>query len=270
MQEITISGTYLEGGEKGNSPANYRNCLIQGFEKIGVKIAEVTPSLSSRTKYVATWGWQRGKALRDQGHEVLVLERGYIGDRFKYTSLGWNGLNNYANFPDYPEDKGERFKSHGGILKPWMGYGKYILILGQVQNDASLKGKNINLWYEQVAAEAERIHKLPVYFRPHPEAKRRGGYNSVEGIKNLPGSLEDALNDALFTIAYNSNSCLDSILAGIPCFAGDKGTMAWNLCMPSLEKIETPYREPLVHKIAWNQWSSSEIRSGEALKAFLK
>lgn len=237
----------------------HQKAMISGLRKIGIRGISVSNEISVRTKYVACWGWKLGKRLRERGLEVLVMERGYIGDRFKYTSLGWNGLNGYATFPEYPDDGGERFREHGGVMKPWKDGGDYALILGQVKNDASLQGKDISSWYKQRSEDC-KAYELPVFFRPHPEARRRGGYTSISGIPNIEGSLEDVLAGAAVTVAFNSNSCLDSLLAGVPCFAGDKGSLVFSLCNGL--KVD---REP-IHQIAWKQWSIEEIESGEPLK----
>lgn len=264
---VAILGHPSRPGE-AHSPSSHRQAIADGFRALGFDVIETpSPIPDSRTRYVVCWGWRRGQALRSRGYEVLVMERGYIGDRFHYTSLGWNGLNNHAVFPEYPDDGGERFRAHGGVLKPWKEGGNYALILGQVKNDASLKGLYIGPWYSTIAKRITKTHGIDVYFRPHPEARRRGGYLSIEGAPIMSGSLEASLDGALFTAAYNSNSCLDSILHGVPTYAGDSGTMAWGMHMPTLDEIVRPQREPIVHQIAWRQWSMEEIRSGYPLEA---
>lgn len=251
-----------------SSPAHHISVLAEALLQKNIDVVKIVGGNASKNfKHIACWGWKRGSIARENGHEVLVMERGYIGDRFKYSSLGWNGLNNHATFPAYPDDGGARFREHGGVIKPWKKCGDYILILGQVKGDASLKGQDITGWYCDVAERAKNIYGLPVYFRPHPESRRRGGYCSIDGIENMKGSLQEAMDGALFTIAYNSNSCIDSVLAGVPCYAGDKGTMAWDLCMKDLSEIVTPDREKTVHQIAWTQWTLEEIQSGYPLGA---
>ena len=248
----------------------HARAMGEGFGQIGVKSYLVSDYRQVKTKNVTTWGWRIGSELYEKGHNVLVQERGYIGDRFKYTSLGWNGLNGHAIFPTYSYDEGKRFYEHGGFLKPWKKDGDYIVILGQVKNDASLQGKDLTSWYYNTAKQLEKIHSLPVYFRPHPEAGRRGGYNHIEGISNMGGTLEECLSRAKFTVAYNSNSCLDSVLNGVPCYAGDEGTMAYDMCMGDMYAVETPSRELKAYAIAWTQWTLDEIRSGLPLKRLMK
>lgn len=244
--------------------------LKEGLSSIGIASKVVQNINMSNSNTVACWGWRMGSRLLMSGKQVLVMERSYIGDRFYYYSLGWNGLNNYASFPEYPDDGGERFKYHGGVIKPWKKTGDYILILGQVKGDASLKGQDIMPWYIDIAKKAYKHYGLPVYYRPHPESVRRRGYERLDGIENIGGTLEEAMSGALFTIAYNSNSCLDSVLSGVPCYSGDKGTMAWDLCMKDIKELYYPDREKIAHQIAWKQWTLDEIGQGIPLQALFK
>lgn len=248
----------------GHVPCRGLDSAYEGLRNLGHDVKRIPYSRNPIDKHIVCWGYKNkiaGRFMR-QRKDCLILELGYIGNRTQNISVGWNGLNGYAEFPEYPCDNGERFRAHGGVLKPWKEGGDYILILGQVKGDASLKGYDIMPWYIQCARKAAQIYNLPVYFRPHPEAKRRGGYNEIPGIPNLEGSLAESIEGALFTIAYNSNSCLDSILSGTPCYAGNKGTMAYDLCMKSIEEIIRPEREKLVYDIAWKQWTIDELRRG--------
>lgn len=249
---------------------DHADALASGFDVHGIKYEKILARGNIRNKNVAIWGWRLGKELYLRGHNCLIMERGYIGDRFKYTAMGWNGLNNYATFPKYPDDNGERFRQHNVKIKPWKKNGEYIVIMGQVHNDASLQGNDISQWYSDIAKKAYDIYKKPVFFRPHPDAMRRGGYMYVDGLKNIVGNLDDVLESALFTIAFNSNSCLDSIIAGVPCYAGDKGTMAYDLCMKDLNNLIYPSREKKLHEISYTQWNLNEIAAGTPIKRLIE
>lgn len=269
MQPLSVVHS-MRGIQGDLSPSSHRALLVEGMRNIGVEVLEPDMYGDVRGKHVCAWGWRRSEVFRNKGYEVLVMERGYIGDRFKLTSLGWNGLNGFADFPEYPDDGGARFREHGGVLKPWKEKGDYVLILGQVRGDASLRGQDISSWYEKTAKAIKKHYGVPVYFRMHPDAIRRGGYKEILDVPRLEGTLEQALSEALFTVAYNSNSCLDSILAGVPCYAGDRGTMAFDLCMPHWQALHYPDRERAVHRIAWTQWSQEEIRTGIALEKLVE
>jgi len=244
----------------------HQKVLAEGLKVLGIQpllcffVERVT------TPIVACWGWRNGIILRERGHDVIIMERGYIADRFAYTSLAWNGLNGHADFPDYPDDGGERFRSMGVEIKPWKTGGDYALILGQVPGDASLQGLDLMPWYEDVAEQIDIKHGLPVHFRPHPDVMSKGIMQNVQGTVPSQGTLQEALSGAAFTVCFNSNSSVDSVLAGVPCIVGDRGSMAYDMCGKSVKEIIRPDRTDWAHQLAWKQWSLDEIKSGEALK----
>lgn len=240
-----------------------------GLAKLGIK-AKLSYSPRADTKYVACWGWRVGKELRNQGHEVLVLERGYIGDRFKYTSIGWNGLNGRGLFAEYPDDCGQRFRQHGGVIKPWKSDGDYAVIMGQVPGDMNLLGKNLMEFYKEKLLEIkDHYDGLPVIFRPHPVLKSRGIRQHVKGALESVDSLDGDLANAKFTVCFNSNSAVESILSGVPCVVEDHGSMAWDVASHSIYALKRPDREAWAHDLAWKQWAMDEIESGKALQGAL-
>lgn len=242
--------------------------LAEGLKAHGVGVVISRSRID--TKFVACWGWRHGQTLRAQGHEVLVLERGYLGDRFKWSSLAWNGLNGYGNFCNPPDDGGERFRQHYHML-PWRKTdGEYVLVMGQVPGDASLRGKNLMPWYESVGVLAADAHQLPVKFRPHPNTESKGIRQNPRHCIRSFEPLEDAISNAHVVITYNSNSAVDAIVRGVPAVAMDQGSMAWGVTGRNVGDVVRPDRESWAAQLAWCQWSMDEIQSGEALTRLLE
>lgn len=253
----------------GGHQQSHAAALVEGLTSLGLA-CQRSMYTSARTKFetVACWGWRVGLRFREEGSRVLVMERGYLGDRFAWTSLGWNGLNGLATFPEPPDDGGERFaRHHGHLMQPWRDGGRYALLIGQVPGDAALGGKNLQPWYiEQAALAAERF-KLPVMFRPHPLAGQRSPIAHVPGTQRLDGLLSQALQDAAVVITYNSNTAVESVLAGRPTIAMSKGSMAWEVTSHAIsEPLAMPDRMSWAHRLAWKQWRLDEIRNGSALE----
>lgn len=245
------------GNPRAAHQLSHQQALSSGLRKHGLQVAEVANEHQVRTHRVACWGWRIGKRLRDAGHSVLVMERGYIGDRFAWTSLGWNGLNNRATVPPVPDDGGGRFNAnHAELLKPWQPEGDYALIMGQVPGDASLQGLDLGPWYAEQARLMTDMG-VPAFFRPHPQAHMRGAVAKVPGAPVLPGGMASALEGATVVITYNSNSGVDALLAGKSVTAADEGSMIWN--------AKSMSREQWAHRLAWRQWSMEEITTGFAL-----
>lgn len=246
------------GNPRAAHQLSHQQALSAGLRKHGLQVAEVANENQVRTHRVACWGWRIGKRLRDAGHSVLVMERGYIGDRFAWTSLGWNGLNNRATVPPVPDDGGKRFnKNHAALLKPWQPHGDYVLIMGQVPGDASLQGLDLKPWYASQADSIAKTYGCEVAFRPHPLASMRGGSSKVPGAVTMTGDLEQALSGAVMVVTFNSNSGVDALLMGKPTTVADEGGMAYG--------ITQELRESWAHRLAWRQWSLEEITAGFAL-----
>lgn len=249
--------------------ASHARALADGFAAHGVQatIRQSGPSVPTQT--VACWGWRLGQRLRAAGHEVLVMERGYLGDRFAWTSLGWNGLNGYATAPAVSRAPGcyGRFESNfGHLLKPWNPAGDYVLLIGQVPGDASLRGRDMGSWYAEAAQRAAAAYGLPVRFRAHPQALVRGVARPVAGVPSMQGDLSEALAGAAVVVTYNSNTGVDALLAGKPTVAEDAGSMAWPVAAHQIgERVVEPDRKSWAEHLAWRQFTTDEIRSGFAL-----
>ena len=88
---------------------------------------------------IVVWGVAKAKRLKDIGAKhVLVMERGYLGDRNAWVSLGWDDLNGQANFYNKYVAADRWDKYWRDQMKPWKTDGDNILICGQVITDQSL------------------------------------------------------------------------------------------------------------------------------------
>ena len=202
---------------------------------------------------------------RAAGHKVLVMERGHIGDRFKWYSLGWNGLNGHAEWPPF-SDSGERFRQHhAALMKPWrpVGSGAYVLLAAQVPGDMSLQGRDLTHWYAATALAARHHYGLPVRFREHPVATERGHRRNPGYTEPIVGTLESALARAEVCITYNSNTAVEAVLAGVPSVVDNRGAMAWDVAAHAVGARVTPDREKWAADLAWRQWRLEEIAHGD-------
>lgn len=234
--------------------------VAPGLEARGVQCHLVENSAQS--EIVLCWGWRVGLPFHREGRKVLVFERGYLGDRFHWTSIGWNGLNARADFclPDIIT--ADRFEENHAPLKPWKQSGSIVTIMGQVRGDMSLAGRDLTLWYEEQARAAEQALGLPVYFRPHP-AGIANNRNFQPDIPLIYGDLPQVLDKSALVIAYNSNSGVDAVINGVPSVSADHGSMAWEVTSRSVHDIVRGEREPWVHALAHCQWTPEEIRNAD-------
>lgn len=225
-------------------------------------------SLSSKTyyDYCFSWGWRRLERYFASGSRCLMLEHGYIGDRFKNVAVTIDGLNNRGIFPDFYDDN-RLERMFPNALKPWNPAGTYVLIIGQVRGDKSLQNKDLyKNWYADIASEAKDKYGLPVYFRQHPIDKVRHGIAKIEGLDSLGGDLKDALSAAALVITFNSNTGVDAMLSGKPVVVFDCGGMAYDIAlnqMPvSLPEGEPSGRIEWAKRLACKQFTLQELRDG--------
>lgn len=239
--------------------------FLEGLKKHGWEVDSHENALGSfgRPDLLVVWGIRGVGAIRRQiesGGEVCVLERGYVGDRQKWTSVSFGGGLNGRGIFRGPLRDPERWETlWADKLQQWRMKGGYALILGQVPTDSSISGRGVPVWYAKLS-KALRKKGIEARFRPHPHARQV----FVAGAKTLGGgSLQQAFDGCSFAITFNSNSGLDAVLAGVPTVTGDIGAMAWDVTSHSIdEPLITPERDTWCHKIAWCQYNEDELRSG--------
>ena len=74
------------------------DALYTGMKSKGLDVKVIKDGGASDCDIIVCWGWRRGEKHFNQKKQVLVMEHGYMLNRKTWTSLGWNGLNNDADF----------------------------------------------------------------------------------------------------------------------------------------------------------------------------
>jgi hypothetical protein len=246
------------------------DAMYTGMKKHGLDVHVINSGGSNDCDIAVCWGWRKGVVQRNLNKEVLVMEHGYFINRKKWTSLGWNGLNNDADFlnDDVPNDRWNKiFKKH---MKPWKEDGKYILLCGQVPKDMSLRGKDLKDWYAEAAKTASEKYDLPVIWRPHPLDKGAPAIKIPKAKLDIKTPLIESLQNAAGIMAFNSNSLIDGVMQGVPAIAFDKGTMTWDICAKDYGPLIRPDRSDWGRKMGYTQWSDEEIANGTAIKHIFK
>lgn len=244
----------------------HAQAMCDGLRRHGVEVVSFSDIPDASCDFAVGWSWRVGSRLRKEGYAkpFLVMERGYIGDRMQWTSLGWDGLNGRARFPA-AQDRGERFwHNFEHLACEWEQVDGYYLVMGQVIGDMALTMVDFQRWVEDTVEALERL-RLDVRFRPHPEAVKRGQVFNVPSYMVLGGTMADALAEAACVVTWNSNSGVDAVLAGVPVVTTDEGAMAWPVTSHSpFEPLVTPDRNEWFRDMAWKQFTLPEIQSGFA------
>lgn len=211
--------------------------------------------------------WPRGKIIDEQhkrGKQVIVIEKGFV-NRDDYYMVGFNGLNNRANFRvnHQPSDRWEQL---GVTLKPFHDRRKNIVICGQVPTDASVQNVDIIEWSVDTVKQAKRISTRPIVFRPHPLAIDRTP--AIIGAATSVKPIEKELEDAFVVVTYNSNTAVEAIIEGVPAVACDEGSMAWTVAGHDIRSINSPlvpvesFRQQWANNLAYTQWNINEFHEG--------
>lgn len=233
--------------------------------------------------------WPRGEVFQRQKLNKLrsvVLETGYLnrgdGENHHYAA-GFDGLNGRADFRNKGMlgDRAHLLRAahvmhcmrwrNESQDKNWAERGSNIMLCGQVPWDASVDFTDHIEWiYRTALAIREHTDKV-IRFRPHPKAPLpKLGEMLAERIPKCYYSdfpfLEDA-PDTHAVVTFNSNTAVEAALYGLPVFAADHGSMAWEIANKDLSKLDnpdTPEREQWINDLAYTQWTPEEMRAGLA------
>ena len=233
--------------------------MARGLERHGVTIG-------NDGDFSVCWGWRVGEQCAG---DVLVMERGHVGDRNQYASCGWNGLGRRGQYATGTADRWRN--AWVRLLSPWRYTNGYALILGQCPGDMSLATMMCTMeqWAQNVTDQLIADGRTVVY-RPHPA---NGGDYIPTGALPATASLADDLAGAAMAVTWNSTSAVEAVLSGVPTVTCDEGAMAWPVTSHSLdEPLITPDRYQWCADLAWSQFSMQEIESGmawEHLRGFI-
>lgn len=252
--------------EKSNHQKLYTDLLKKSLLNNGLQ-----PTDFKNCDFFITWAWKpnqvgsRWDLMKKSGKPVLVMERGYIGDRLsEWTSIGWNGLNGRADFCNSNITDYSRFDKHfSKYLKPWKKYNPDlpVLLVGQCYHDASVAHTNIHDFYDYVISSlSNNGHK--VIFRLHP-LNREPYLHNIQEDKNQ--DVLETFKNVKSVVTFSSNTGVLSCLNGIPTYAHDKGSMVYNIASHDLNDLDyMPDRKDWASKISYTQWNNNEIESGLA------
>lgn len=211
---------------------------------------------------------------RERGVQTVVLDMGYVrrggivaaraDPASVYWSAGFGGLNGHADFHNHLMP-GNRWEKLRNPLHPWRKSGAHILLCGQKPSDAAVGDMNPRQWAERALVQLKELTPRPVVYRPHPEDPSPRGVKGAEYSRGK--SIEEDLTDCWAAVAYNSNSLVDAVIAGVPVFALGEGSMVEAVANKDLEVIDSPVmldRQQWAHNLAYCQWNGPELEEGLA------
>tara|TARA_Y100000004_G_scaffold59867_1_gene66763 strand:- start:368 stop:1252 length:885 start_codon:yes stop_codon:yes gene_type:complete len=210
---------------------------------------------------------------RKRGLNTVLIERGYV-ERTEYYSIGFTQypreLNNDADFKNknMPNDRSSILNTK---LKPWQNSDekKYVLVCGQTFNDANVDDVDYPNWLSETLSYLVKVSNKKIIYRKHPLEWKKN-ISIPEGVKvSVDRSIEQDLKIASSVVSYNSNSCVEAVIEGIPSFVFSKRSVAWDVTNHDLSEINNPKtfdREQWFNNLAYTQWNLKEIEEGLPFK----
>ena len=234
-----------------------------GLVRHGIAPAFATRGMAVDCDLAVIWSHKETAVIdrqRAAGRDYLVLEQGFVGDRARWTSAGFNGLNGRADFVNKGSPPDRWHGLFADLMRPWrvQGSGQYILFLLQVPGDAAISMVDYAPWVARTIRALETLHGLPVFVRHHPV----GRFPQISHPE-IKGDLVAALENAEFAVTFSSTAAVDAVLAGVPTITMDPGAMAWPVTGHDLA-VQPPRapREQWAHDLAYAQWADFEMRRG--------
>ena len=212
---------------------------------------------------------------------VIVLEVGGVKRNITWRA-GINGITGdaYHGPTGNPQDRFDAFKLK---IAPWCDtkIGN-IIICGQHDDSAQWRTHNdqsVAKWIYNTV-ESWRVHdtESTIIIRPHPRnvfkweslgSVDRLGWTNLQDPKKIDGTYDDfdfdkALQTAKLVINYNSNPAIEAVLSGVPIMTHES-SRCWPVAnkIGYTENIKKPDRQQWANDLCYQEWTESEIRSGE-------
>jgi hypothetical protein len=190
------------------------------------------------------------------GARVIVSENGWLNaaDGTKRIALQLGHHNGVGKWHEGPED---RWSELGIELKPWRADGSHLLVLAQrgigEPGVAQPRG-----WVESIVSQLRSRTDRRVLVRAHPG--------------NHEPPLEPDWSQCWAAVTWASGAGIKAVVAGVPVFYGLNKWIGASAALPVAADIEQPFlgdRLPMLQRLAWAQWSLSEITTGEPFARLL-
>jgi len=200
-------------------------------------------------------GHSRAREFEAAKAKVLVVENGYLGKEWRGEQSFAIAQGHHNGAGRWPDGGPERWDSRGVDLAPWREPGGECVILAQRGiGEPGLRAPDgwLNL---AVSTTKGRI-------RRHPGTNKDGP------------TLEEDLARASSVATWSSGAAIKALMMGVPVFYGMQSWIGASAGRPLTRFKMGPLcddaaRLAMFRRLAWAQWSMSEVESGEAFRRLL-
>lgn len=186
------------------------------------------------------------RAYREAGKPVIVCENGWLSPiqaqpYFQVALDGWNGTGTF------PAGGPERWRTFGLTELPWTHRSGYALVIGQRGHPDDPRTA-VPGWHESVQVGVRAL--------------RRGSGGRVPLFEDLMGAAECHV--------WTSTAAAWAVLYGVPVIQHGPNLMVSALASRPGEPLYRGARQTEFERLAWAQWNSAEIATGEPFARLLQ
>lgn len=196
-----------------------------------------------------------------KGGTLITFDVGYWDRNYKYRKwrVSVNGFHcpQYVFTGDYPGP--ERFIESGLKIRPNQNQIGNILLVG---NGPKSNAVGADGWAAKKSKEIRRVFpKAKITYKPKPKRPVEDGVK-YDTITREP--IDDALQKISLVVTRHSNVAVDACRLGIPVVCEDGAAASIYPCRleDCLNQPDLIRRVEFLHRLAWWQWSTQEVRSG--------
>ena len=223
----------------------------EGLQRLGLDVQVGAHVGADALVTWSPWHGSTRQALQGrytaEGKPVIVMENGWLSpvSQVSYWQVardGWNGTGTF------PAGGPERWRSWGVAELPWVTHRNgYAIILGQRGHPTDPRTAMPG-WHERLQAG-----ELPVV--------RRGRDATRPLLADLKGAVEAHV--------WTSNAASVAVMCGVPVVQHGPNLMVSALASRPGEPLYRGDRGAELERLAWAQWDSVEIASGEPFARLL-
>jgi len=237
--------------------------ILRGLQRAGWRIVEGTGQPRDNRDVLVTWTVHRGtkenaaRAFEAAGGRVLVCEEAYLR-RIGGEAAFALALHDHNGAGRWRTGGAERWASFGISLRPWRRAGSHILVTEQ-RGIGSFRMASPPLWHDDASSRLKRVSKRSILFRAHPKSRL------YPELAKTQGSLDEALAGAHGLVTWAGSVAVQALIQGVPVFYEAPNIVCAGACARGIQGIEAPAypdRLPAMERLAWAQWTVSEIAGG--------
>jgi len=242
----------------------YRSeAFIAGLRHHGYKVVESEWPNPEPGDVLVIWNRYRhldamAKRYESAGATVLVAENGWIGTDRAGVQLYAIARSQHNGAGEWHVGAADRWSKLGIELAPWRGRGKHILVLPQRGIGPPGVGMPMS-WAANVLSRLKEVTDRPIKVRVHPGRHRP--------------PLEPDLESCHAAVVWASGAGIKAIVAGIPVFYEMDRWIGAPAAVHGIGDLEHPFlgdRFPMLNRMAWAQYTVTEIQSGAPFEWLLK